>query len=211
MNLNRIFDPNNLFFREVSHIVDVVGLSLLWLVLCLPVVTIPPATAAVYHTAVKGLRCGDPATFSRFLRSFRENLKQGLVISLVFVPLALVFYLGFNVMCAAPGTAQGSFMLAIYVVAGLFMVGVFSYVFALLGRFRFTTGALFRTALQLALAHLPVTALVAVVNTAGVCLSGLLLWPVLLLPMLTALFTSFPLERVFAKYMEEPEDLTEEE
>lgn len=210
MNLNRIFDPNNLFFREVSRLVDVVGLSLLWLVLCLPVVTVAPAAAALYHTAVKGLRCGDPASFSRYLRSFQENWQQGLVVSLVFVPLALVFYLGFNVMCAAPGTAQGTVMLAIYLVAGLLAAGMFSYAFALLGRFRFNTKELFGTAAKLALIHLPVTMLVAVLNTLTVCLIGLLVWPVLFLPMLTALVTSYPMEKVFARYMDEPENFQEE-
>lgn len=211
MNLNRIFDPNNLFFREVSRLVDVVGLSVLWLTLCLPVVTIAPAAAALYHTAVKGLRCGDPAAFSRYLRSFKENWKQGLVVSLIFAPLALAFYFGFNIMCAAPGTTQGTVMLAIYLVAGLMVAGVFSYVFALLGRFQFSTKDLFLTAAKLALIHLPVTALVAVLNTLTVCLVGLLVWPVLFLPMLTALITSFPLEKVFAKYMDEPEELQEED
>ncbi len=203
MNWNRFFDPNNMFFRELSRIVDVVGLSLLWLALCLPVVTIAPATAALYHTAVKGLRADDEAAFTRFLHSFLENLKQGVVISLIFVPIVLVFYFGVNVIFFASDSTRRTVMLAIYLVAGLLVLGLCGYVLALLGRFSFSTGALFRTAFQLALIHLPATAAVAVLNALAICAMGFLVWPVLAVPMLTALLASFPLEKVFARYIQE--------
>ena len=50
MGLRGIFDPENGFFRTLSRMVDVVGLSLLWVVLSLPLVTFGPACAALYHT-----------------------------------------------------------------------------------------------------------------------------------------------------------------
>ncbi len=206
MKFSRIFDPNNLFFRELSHLVDLVGLSILWLTLCIPIVTIGPATAALYHTAVKGLRRGDPATFTRYLRSFRENLRQGVVVTLVFVPLALLLRLGFDIMWANAHQSGGMVMLAVYLAVLLLPIGVLCCLFPLLGRFAFSTRALFVTALRLTLAHLPVIMLVALFNVAALCAMGLLVWPVLFLPMLTALIVSFPLEKIFARYMTEEED-----
>ena len=50
MGLRGIFDPENGFFRTLSRMVDVVGLSLLWVALSLPLVTFGPACAALYHT-----------------------------------------------------------------------------------------------------------------------------------------------------------------
>ena len=54
--MNRLFDPQNLLFQALSWMVDLVGISLFWAILCLPVVTIVPATAALYHTAALCLR-----------------------------------------------------------------------------------------------------------------------------------------------------------
>ena len=47
-----IFNPENLFFRMLSGGVDVVGLSLLWVLFSIPVVTAGPAAAALYYTSV---------------------------------------------------------------------------------------------------------------------------------------------------------------
>ena len=206
MRMNRLFDPNNLLFRELSHLVDLVGLSLLWLLLSVPVVTLGPATAALYHTAVKGLRRGDPATFTRYLRSFRENLKEGTLVTLVLLPLALLMKLGLDIMVTNAGREQGMLLLVIYVAVLLIPVGCLCWLFPLLGRFSFSVTELFQTALRLTLAHLPVTMLIAAVTAGVVVLMGLLVWPVLLLPMLTALVLSFPMERVFARYMTQEEE-----
>ena len=44
----QVFDPDNLFWRLLSRGVDFVGLGLFWIALCLPVVTIGPATDPHY-------------------------------------------------------------------------------------------------------------------------------------------------------------------
>lgn len=78
MGLRGIFDPENGFFRTLSRMVDVVGLSLLWVVLSLPLVTFGPACAALYHTVTHCVvRQGD-STYLTFFRSFRANLRVGI-------------------------------------------------------------------------------------------------------------------------------------
>ena len=79
MNFNRMFDPNNGFWGGIARLVDVVGVSLLWIVCCLPVVTIGPATSALYLTTLRCIRQGEGHTYGRFFRSFRENLKVGIL------------------------------------------------------------------------------------------------------------------------------------
>ena len=54
--MNEFFNPEKGIWAWLSAMVDVVGLSILWLILCLPVVTIGPATAALYYTVVKYVR-----------------------------------------------------------------------------------------------------------------------------------------------------------
>ena len=79
MNLNRAFDPHNGFWGGIARLVDVVGVSLLWIVCCLPVVTIGPATSALYLTTLRCIRQGESHTYGRFFRSFRQNLKVGIL------------------------------------------------------------------------------------------------------------------------------------
>ena len=45
--MNQIFNPENFFWKCFDKMADVVGLSLLWFMCSLPVVTIGPACAAL--------------------------------------------------------------------------------------------------------------------------------------------------------------------
>ena len=62
-----IFNPENLFFRMLARGVDLIGLSLLWVLLCIPIVTAGSATAAMYYTVVKVFRHGRDDAFTTYL------------------------------------------------------------------------------------------------------------------------------------------------
>lgn len=71
-----VFNPDNLFFRILAKGVDFVGLSLLWVLCCMPIVTIGPATAALYYTVVKTFRHKYDGAFGIYVKQFWRNLKK---------------------------------------------------------------------------------------------------------------------------------------
>ena len=105
----QVFDPENLFWRLISRGVDFVGLSLFWIALCLPVVTIGPATAALYYTVVKVFRHKGDGAFGMYWRSFVQNLRRGIPATLIFLPVMALLVYGYLVMAAnvGPGMRWG--------------------------------------------------------------------------------------------------------
>ena len=88
--MSEFFNPEKGIWAWLSTLVDVVGLSVLWIALCLPVATIGPATAALYYTVVKCVRKQENGAFGVYLRSFRSNLKTGLKATLIALPPAVI-------------------------------------------------------------------------------------------------------------------------
>lgn len=95
-----MFDPENLFWRIISRGVDIVGLSLAWAALSLPIITCGAASSALYYTIVKCFRQGERETFHIFWQAFKNNLKQGSILSLMAAGLLLVLIYGYSVMQA---------------------------------------------------------------------------------------------------------------
>lgn len=81
--------------------------------------------------------------------------------------------------------------------------GMLCWLFPLLGRFDYKVGGLFRTALQLTVAHLPSTVVIVLltVQSAVFCIERW--WPVLFMPSVAMLLVSLFTERVFQKYAPE--------
>lgn len=211
--LERIFNPENAFFRWCDRILDTVVLSLLWVFCCLPVITIGPATAALYYTVAKCLRRGEAHPYQNFFQCFRTNFKVGALSTLVC--LAAAYLLQWACAILFQLTAAGDMLVPLAAACVVFLAlpcaGIACYLFPALSRFTFSVGGLFSTSLRLACRHFPSTAALIVLN--GVSVTLCLRWwtPVLVLPSLTMLLSSFLLERIFQKYTpeapaSEPED-----
>ena len=203
--MQQVFDPDNAWWRFVSRCVDVVGLSVFWAMLCLPVVTAGPASSALYYTVVKCFRQGEKGTFGVFYRAFRENLKQGVIATLLCLPVAAALALGYAIMRANWGSDLGAVMFVAYDIALIVPAGIVCWLFPLLGRFTFRLRDAFRTAGMLALRHLPTTVVIVLLTLELGIFTLERRWPVCFAPALCALLTSLFLERIFPKYLSEAE------
>lgn len=203
--MRQVFDPENLFWSLLSRGVDLVGLSLLWAALCLPVVTIGPACAALYYTVVKCFRQKEQGAFGSCLRAFRSNLRTGVPATLVCLAIGAALFFGYAVMRAHWGTDTGAVMFVAYDVALLVPAGIVCWLFPLLGRFDFSLKEAFRTAAMLALRHLPSTVVVVLMTVEFIIFGLERWWPVFFAPVLCALLTSLFFERVFPRYLTEAE------
>ena len=91
--MKRFFDPEGLLWKPLGFIGELVMLSLLWGVCSIALVTVGPATAALYDSVVHALRRRDDNLFSRFFRTFRAELKTGCLSALLWLGLlALLFF-----------------------------------------------------------------------------------------------------------------------
>lgn len=203
--MGEFFNPEKGIWLWLSTLVDVCGLSIVWIFLCLPVVTIGPATAALYYTVVKCVRRRDSGAFGYYFHSFLTNFKTGVLASLIVVPAALALFAGHFTM-RWYGTRLGGAAYVFYVAYYFALVlpgGVLCWLFPLLGRFDYRVPALFRAALHLTIAHLPSTVVIVLLTaqTAAFCIERW--WPVLFMPAIAMLLVSLFTEKIFQKYSPE--------
>ena len=206
-----IFNPDNWFYRSTEKLVDLVFLSVFWLIGCLPVVTIGPSTAALYNAAVRCIRGDERNSWGMFLRTFRAELKVGVLTTLAVLPavVLLVFLQGLLYQTAA-GPA-GYVLWMGYQVFLLLPLGMASYLFPVLSRFTFRTGGLLLNCAKLAVAHLPSTAALGLLLGAAIWVCSFLPLLAVVLPAVLALVQSLLLERIFRPYIQEQQGSEGEE
>jgi uncharacterized membrane protein YesL len=85
------------FHRWLEVFANFLLLNLLWLLACIPVLTIYPATAAMFAVVRDWVRKNDVGVIQPFILRFRENFRQSFVIGIVWTvsgtALVLDFYL----------------------------------------------------------------------------------------------------------------------
>ncbi len=201
----QVFDPDNLFWRLIARGVDLVGLGLFWAALCLPVITILPATAALYYTVVKVFRQGEDSGFGVMWRAFRRDLRRGILAELLCLPVLIALTAGYLVMAANRGTELGNLMYSIYYVVLLVPCGLLCWLVPVMGRFESPLPQTFSTAFQLSLRHFPTTVILVLLHIQLLVWTLNNLWPLFFTPVVAHLLASLFLEKIFPKYLTEEE------
>lgn len=74
---------DNLFFKLIYTLSDMAVLSILWIIGCLPIITIGASTTALFYVAGKKVGGKDPKIVSDFIKSYKENFVQSLFITVL--------------------------------------------------------------------------------------------------------------------------------
>ena len=70
--------------RFFSILCDMIILNILWIICCVPIVTIGPATIAAHYVAMKLVRDEGRSVKEMFFKSLFCNLKQGMLLGIIF-------------------------------------------------------------------------------------------------------------------------------
>lgn len=199
-----IFHPDSALMITMAQITDCVFLSLFWLLGCFPVITIGTSFAALYDAVYYGFRRRDKHCWQRFLQTYRDNWKAGLAPTAVF--LAGAFLLGKVLITLWNSAVAGNLSWMLFsggAFLGILMLGILSLIFPVLSRFENSFAGLLKNTLFLALANLPRTLALGLLNAVAVLLCIRYVFPLFFLPALTALISAMFIEPMFKPYMPE--------
>lgn len=205
--MNKVFNPDNLFFRILARGVDIVGLSLCWALCCLPIVTIGSSTAALYYAVVKVFRHKDETAFKLFFKSFVGTLKRGIPLTIICEAIGVILAYGMYIMYLNSSTDTGVVMYMAYYVILVIPIGWACYLFPILGRFDMKIADLVRTAFMFTFRHLPATVVQVLLAAETVVFTVNYWWPVAFMPVVVMLIFSLFQEKIYLKYVSEEEKM----
>ena len=90
--MGNLFNMNNFFFRFMGKLFDTVALSIVYVLVCIPIVTIGPATSALYYSTVKSIRRDRSYPIKEFFKAFKRDFKQSFIVGLILVVVGLILY-----------------------------------------------------------------------------------------------------------------------
>lgn len=208
---------DNVVMRALGKIGDMICLNVMWLICCIPIITIGASTTALYTVMLRMVKNEEGYIFRGFLKAFKSNFKQSTLIWLILLLLGIVWTVDFRVAGFIPGMA-GIILSAIFLALGFILLSVMIYIFPLTARYENGIKATFKNALILTVAKLPYTFLMVAIVVSAVFASlwsaftllfSLPLW-LIIGGALIAWVNSYILRRVFVVF-EGSDSRTEEE
>lgn len=161
---------DNVIVRALNKICDMICLNILWLICCIPIITIGASTTALYTVMLKIVKNEEGYIFRGFFKAFKSNFKQSTIMWVILVVLGIICWTDYRVAGVMPGTV-GLVMRSIFLLMGFVLLSVMIYVFPLTARYENSIRATFRNALILTVGKFPYSLLMVVVLVGSVIIS----------------------------------------
>lgn len=142
----------------LGKIGDIMILNILFVISCIPVVTIGAALSSLYSVAMKLARNENPTVTRAYFKAFKENFKVGTICWLILLAVGALCWVDFR----AIGNFGGSIKTISRVLMGAVLVVyvmVFTWLFPYIGRFSNTVLNSFKNAFAMGVIHFPFTLL----------------------------------------------------
>ena len=191
---------------------NILIVSFFWVISCIPIVTIIPATAALYHTNIKVIRQSGAGVTRAFFSHLRSSLKQGIALSVICLICGLLIYTSLSF---SRPLWQNSILWTAYFAFGLLLAFVFLtmllFIPPTLSRFECSVLATLRLSLYFASRNLLRSIWLLTLFVALAVLVYVYPIALLILPGLYVDFICGGVEKTFHKFMkenglEEPEE-----
>lgn len=149
------------FVKVLNRIADLVGLNLLAILFCIPIITIGASITAVYGCIFRIQEKREGYLTKDFWKLFKECFRSSTIIYLVGVAVVAMLYLDYQIFA----TDSRLDILQVLVVAGGILVAeIFTYAFPMEYYFENSLKATVKNALLLGISNIPYTLLMLGIN-----------------------------------------------
>lgn len=154
-----MFSMDSPLMQFLTKVADLIILNIVFLICCIPVITIGASYTAMYYVTLKLVKNEDCYVVKQFLSSFKSNFKQATIIwaVLLIIAVGLVFD-GYVVMT---GGSVEVFKIVLLVLGAIWGI-LFINVFPLLAKFDNTTMMIVKNALAVGFTHIVKTVLMLI-------------------------------------------------
>lgn len=155
---------DNPFFQVMGRLGDIMVVNALFILCCLPIVTIGSSLSAMYKTCFQLIDETEDRLISTFFINFRKCLKRSTVVWIFMLALGLLLF--FDITFLGVTKMTGAWKIIAVVIGCLLLLWEFlsAWLYALLAIEELQIKAAFSKAMELSIRYLPATILMVLLN-----------------------------------------------
>lgn len=192
--MNEFLKLDSKFYKYGTLLADLIILTMLWFLCCIPVITFGAATTGMYYVTTRQLSNREGYVTKDFFKSFKSNFLQATIMTVIFLIMAGIVLI--NIVYLSGSSILYPIQFVLYYEVTIVAI----YCFPILSRFDMKTGQILKTAFFMANKHLLTTwtCLILLVAIVLICLQYPIL--IVLCAGVYAILTSMMFMKVFRKY-----------
>ena len=162
--MDNLFSFDNKFFEALGKISDIVILNFLFIISCIPIITIGASVTATYSVAMKMTKDEETYITKEFIRQFKENFKTSTIIWMIMLVIGTVLVFDFYMSRLVLDEVMSKVLQFIFTMVSIVFVFTLTYVFPIIAKFENTIKNTMINSDLISIQNLPYTILTIVIN-----------------------------------------------
>lgn len=155
---------DNVIVRILTKIFDLILLNVLFIICSLPVITVGASMTALYAVLLKMAENEEGYIARGFLSAFRKNFRQSTIVWIILLIIGALIAMDFTIVLRLRGIIRNIVFILILIVA-LFYAMEIIFIFPLIAKFENTIIQMFKNAILIPAAKLPVAVMIMLIVT----------------------------------------------
>ena len=162
--MDNLFSFDNKFFEALGKISDIVILNFLFIISCIPIITIGASVTATYSVAMKMTKDEETYITKEFIRQFKENFKTSTIIWMIILVIGTVLVFDFYMSRLVLDEVMSKVLQFIFTMVSIVFVFTLTYVFPIIAKFENTIKNTMINSALISIQNLPYSILMIVIN-----------------------------------------------
>ena len=159
----KLFNLDSPLMQFLNKVADLMWLNVLTLICCIPIVTVGPALTALHYMALKIARDEECYIARDYFKSFKLNLRQGIVIWLIEL-VVIILLVGDFLILRFSTISFGQPMKIVLAVVAVLVLFTFTFVYPVLAKFDNTVMRTIKNAFFIGILQFPKTILMMILS-----------------------------------------------
>lgn len=171
--MDNLFKYDNKFFEILGKITDVVILNLLFIISCLPIITIGTSITASYSVAMRMVKDEETYITREFIKRFKENFKTSTIVWSIMLIIGGVLGFDFYMSKLVLNESISKVLQLVFTVISIIYIFTLIYVFPIISKFENTIKNTIINSILISIQNLPYTVIMVILNLSPILLMSL--------------------------------------
>ena len=133
--MDNIFSYDSKFIEALDNISDIIILNLLFIISCIPIITIGTSITSMYYVALKMVRDENSSVIKLFIKSFKENFKISTIVWTLMIVVLSVLFIDFKIVGLISSKGLSLILRVSSIMISIMFIFLFTYVFPIIAKF----------------------------------------------------------------------------
>ncbi len=204
-----IFRYDSKFFEVLAKVTDFVVLNLIFIISCIPIITIGASVTSMYTVSMKRAKDDECSILKTYIKSFKENFKASTKVWILMMIIGGVLVLDFQIANMIPVEGLSLTLRLASTMVSVIFIFALTYIFPIISKFENTMKNTIINSVLMSIQNLPLTIMIVILNLLPLILLNLFtgLWGrIIFFYMIlgfgtTSYLNSILFNKIFSKYI----------